>query len=153
MSTPPAVAAVTTLILEIFQLNGRLLAAGDRLVAPLGLTSARWQVLGAIDAGPLPVSAIARAMGLARQSVQRTVDLLIRDGLVETRPNPGHKRAYLVALTPLGRDRLDTVTALQREWAAELTAGMDAACLARGGDLLKALRRRLEVAGEEGGGP
>ncbi|MEM7211572.1 MAG: MarR family transcriptional regulator, partial [Pseudomonadota bacterium] len=39
--------AVTALILDVFRLNGRLLLAGDRLVSELGLTSARWQILGA----------------------------------------------------------------------------------------------------------
>ncbi len=34
--------AVTGMILETFQLNGRLLAAGDQLVQDLGLSSARW---------------------------------------------------------------------------------------------------------------
>jgi hypothetical protein len=40
--------AVTGLILEVFRFNGRLLVAGDRLVSDLGLTSARWQAMGAI---------------------------------------------------------------------------------------------------------
>jgi hypothetical protein len=40
---------ITDLILETFRLNGELLTAGDRLVADLSLTSARWQVLGAVD--------------------------------------------------------------------------------------------------------
>ena len=64
---------LTDLIVETFRLNGRLLAAGDGLVADLGLTSARWQVLGAIAASPvpLPVASIARNMGLSRQGVQR----------------------------------------------------------------------------------
>lgn len=54
--------AVTELILETFRLNGRLLAAGDALVANIGLTSARWQVLGAIALSPvpLPVAHLAR---------------------------------------------------------------------------------------------
>jgi len=42
--------ALTGLILDLFRLNSRLLIAGDRLVAPLGLTSARWQILGAVIA-------------------------------------------------------------------------------------------------------
>ena len=49
------VAAVTALILETFRLNGRLLAAGDALVESLDLTSARWQVLGAIATAPIPL--------------------------------------------------------------------------------------------------
>ena len=75
--------AVTALILEAFRLNGRLLAAGDALVAGLGLTSARWQVLGAVAASPasLSVAQIARGMGLTRQAVQRLANDMERDGL------------------------------------------------------------------------
>jgi hypothetical protein len=51
----PAGAATTELILETFRLNGLLLEAGDRLVADIGLTSARWQVLGAIALAPVPL--------------------------------------------------------------------------------------------------
>ena len=40
--------ALGDLILDVFRLNGLLLTAGDRMVAHLGLTSTRWQVLGAI---------------------------------------------------------------------------------------------------------
>src|SRR5271170_4594915 len=85
--------AFTELILEIFRFNGRLLAAGDRLAKPLGLTSARWQVLGAIEEGPLPVAQIARNMGLARQNVQRLADVLQEEGFVQYNPNPDHQRA------------------------------------------------------------
>ncbi|MEZ5958748.1 MAG: hypothetical protein R3C27_16235, partial [Hyphomonadaceae bacterium] len=58
-------AALTDLILEVFRVNGRLLAAGDRLAADVGLSSARWQVLGAIRFArePQTVSWLARSMG------------------------------------------------------------------------------------------
>ena len=77
-----AVEGLTGLILEIFRANGLLLAAGDRLSKDLGLTSARWQVMGAIGDGPLTASQVARRMGLTRQSVQRVVDLLAGEGLI-----------------------------------------------------------------------
>jgi hypothetical protein len=35
--------ALTDLVLEVFRLNGRLLAAGERMTRPSGQTSARWQ--------------------------------------------------------------------------------------------------------------
>ena len=72
--------AATDLILETFRLNGSLLAAGDAMVADLGLTSARWQVLGAIALSPvpLPVAHIARNMGLTRQAVQRLINEMAR---------------------------------------------------------------------------
>jgi MarR family len=67
-------AALTILVLEVFRLNGWLLAAGNHLTRPVHQSSARWQVVGAIDHAPMTVSQIARAMGLTRQSVQRTAD-------------------------------------------------------------------------------
>src|SRR5215469_12893873 len=101
--------ALTAIILDVFRLNGRLLVAGDRLVAGLGLTSARWQVLGAIAMSdqPQPVSWIARSMGLNRQGVQRIVNELHEDGIVEFALNPHHRRAHLVVLTKRGKSAFD----------------------------------------------
>ncbi|NEC75896.1 MarR family transcriptional regulator, partial [Streptomyces rochei] len=52
----------------VFRLNGRFLAVAEELARPAGLTAARWQVLGAVLSEPLPVSGIAREMGITRQS-------------------------------------------------------------------------------------
>src|SRR3954469_11344050 len=75
--------AFSALVVQIFQLNGRLLSIGDELAAPAQQTSARWQVLAAVEAEPRSVASIARALGLARQSVQRVADLLEADGLAQ----------------------------------------------------------------------
>ena len=76
--------ALTNLILEVFRFNGAMLDAGNRLTKPYGMTSARWQVMGAIDlAGqPVTVAQIARRMGLARQGVQRIANDLEELGMV-----------------------------------------------------------------------
>ena len=72
----PAGDALTDLILDLFRLYSLLLTVGDRLVAPLGLTSARWQILGAMVAAerPQPVAWLARDMGANRQNVQRIIN-------------------------------------------------------------------------------
>src|ERR671923_2323848 len=87
----------TEVILAAFRANGALNAAGDELAAEYDLTSARWQVLGAVAmAGrPLTVPQIARRMGLTRQSVHTTVQRLVADGLVELVPNADHRRSQL----------------------------------------------------------
>jgi DNA-binding MarR family transcriptional regulator len=97
----PAGEAMTELILAMFRANNVTLAWGDRLVAPLGLTSARWQILGAIAYAdrPRPVSWLARDLGGNRQNVQRIVNDLAKEGIVAFEPNPHHKRAHLVVLT------------------------------------------------------
>ena len=99
---------VRDLVISIFGMNGRLVDTGNHLVRHAGLTTAWWQVLGALGYSPvpLPVAHIANNMGLARQSVQRVVDLLEARGLVRLEPNPHHRRAKLVVLTPAGRDAL-----------------------------------------------
>jgi DNA-binding MarR family transcriptional regulator len=139
-------AVLTELMLETFRLNGRLLAAGDKLVAPIGLTSARWQVIGAVAlAGhSLPVAHIARNMGLARQSVQRVVNDLEAAQLVRFAPNPHHRRARLVELTEKGCKAYDEATALQVRWANALAAGMRQANVEEVVAAMRSLRVKLE---------
>src|ERR687897_3755204 len=95
----------TEVILSTFRTNGLLLAAGDELAAEHGLTSARWQVLGAIALAqrPLTVPQVARRMGLTRQSVHTTVNRLVRDGLLQLASNADHRPSPLVRLTDRGR--------------------------------------------------
>jgi DNA-binding MarR family transcriptional regulator len=97
-----------------------LLEAGDRLTEPFGLSSARWQVLGVVDHGDVPVADIARTMGLTRQSVQQTADALEKDGFIEYLENPRHRRAKLVSMTPRGREALRAVEARHATWANRL---------------------------------
>lgn len=89
--------------LGVFRLNGQFLGVAEELARPAGITAAWWQVLGAVVGEPLPVSGIARVMGITRQSVQRIADLLVERGLAEYRPNPAHRRAKLLAPTEEGR--------------------------------------------------
>ena len=138
--------ALSALFLDIFRANASLVAAGDQLVAPLGLTSARWQVLGAVAMAPAPqpVAHIARDMGLARQSVQRLVNELIEAGLVDLTENPHHKRAKLVCLSDSGRTTFAAIHKLQRPWVDGLAEGLDLKQIEAAADLLKALRAKLE---------
>ncbi len=128
-NTPEAV--FTRLVLLVFRLNGLLLAAGDRMAAPVGQTSARWQVMGVIDHGPLTVSAVARTMGLRRQSVQRTADLLVADGVAEYVDNLADRRAKLLALTPNGRRALRRIEAAQHAMGERERRGARAGATAR----------------------
>lgn len=135
------------MILEAFQFNGRLLAAGDRLTKPLGLTSSRWQVLGAIETQSLSVAQIARKMGLARQNVQRLADVLEKERIVEYAPNPDHKRAKLVCLTSRGRTATRKLGLLQEQWANEIASGVSAPEIRAALDVVRKLRSRLTLQG------
>lgn len=108
--------------LAAFRLNGQFLALAEQLARPAGLTATRWQVLGAVLPGLLTVSDIARAMGITRQSVQRTADLLAVEGLVEYRTNPAHARAKLVAPTGAGLAAINDINPQHRAAAARIAA-------------------------------
>jgi DNA-binding MarR family transcriptional regulator len=138
--------ALTELILTVFRLNGDLLAAGDKLVHDLGLTSARWQVLGAIALSPvpLPVAHIARNMGLTRQAVQRVVDDMREAGFVHVDPNPHHRRAGLIALTEKGESAYRRAIARKEIWAEGLCAGLSPDGIEAANALLRDLQRRLD---------
>lgn len=107
---------------SVFHLNGRFLTVAEDLAAPVGLTAARWQVLGTIVTNPMSVADVARELGLARQSVQRIADLLVEDALAEYRPNPAHRRAKLLCLTPRGRAALDRIRPGHAAFAEQLAA-------------------------------
>ncbi|OAO03915.1 MarR family transcriptional regulator [Sphingomonadales bacterium EhC05] len=142
--------AVTALILDVFRLNGRLVSAGDRLVADLGLTSARWQVLGALaNAERLEsVAWHARTMGHHRQGVQRIVNDLEKEGIVEFQPNPHHKRAHLVLLTPKGQKLFESAIALQTPWVNSLSSGLSLEDIATAKKVIDRLKAHLEPESE-----
>lgn len=142
--------ALTELILDLFSLNSRIVAAGDRLVAGLGLTSARWQILGTIVAAdrPQPVAWLARDMGANRQNVQRIVNDLEKEGLVGFQPNPHHRRAQLVVLTDKGRQTFDAAMRLQAPWINRLSKGLQVEDIETTRTVMSELRSRLEGNGD-----
>ena len=139
---------VDDLIVSVFRLNGHLIEAGNRLVMDIGLTSAWWQVLGALALSPvaLPVAHIARNMGLSRQSVQRVADLLAEKGLVRFEANPHHQRAKLVVLTPQGSAAVGAAEERQRPWAREMMAGLTLERLATAREVLRHMNKHLAEA-------
>ena len=146
-SHTPAGAAFTDLVLEVFRLNGQLLSSGDHLVQGEGLTSARWQVLGAIElAGrPMTVAQVGRRMGISRQAVQRVANDLQATGFLDFSSNPDHKRAPLLALSAKAKRSLKHVGEVQAAWANALVEGLDSEQLATTAEMLRELQVRIET--------
>jgi DNA-binding MarR family transcriptional regulator len=144
-SRTPGGDAATDVILRTFRANGRFLVAGDLLAGEEGLTSARWQVLGALALSDrtLTVPQIARRMGLTRQSVQASVNRLRADGLVEADENPDHRRSPLIRLTEVGNAKYERLHRRQVTWANALAAGLDVSELATAARVLDQLTSRL----------
>lgn len=111
------------LVLSLFRLNSLLIAEGDAMTEKLGLTHARWKVIGAIalSSSGLTVPGIARVLGQSRQAVQRITDVMVEDGLLIYVPNPKHKRSLLVTLSEEGKHIYNMLRDVQDPWAIEIT--------------------------------
>ena len=96
--------ALITLFDSLTRLRGRLSSAFAP-ARPHGLTMTELTVLVAVArAGhPPTVPQIGRSLGHPRQVIQRAASALVAAGLIETRPNPDHKRASLLVCTAAGQ--------------------------------------------------
>src|SRR2546421_6917885 len=96
-----ASAMVFSLLETAQAVESRLEAA----VSPLGLSLAKLGVLHPLaEAGaPLPLSELAQRQHCVRSNITQLMDRLAKDGLVQPRPHPHHRRGVLAALTPARR--------------------------------------------------
>lgn len=138
-------AELTELILGVFRLNATLLDAAETMASAGGLTAARWQVLGGVLDQPRPVAAIARRMGLTRQSVQRLANALVDDGFAEWHDNPDHQRAKLLVPTEQAFAAIDRVAAVQHPWASTVGEQLGEHTLSRTAHTLDRLTAALEA--------
>jgi DNA-binding MarR family transcriptional regulator len=130
---------------RFFRFNGRLVEVGDALTRPLGLTSIHWQVLGVVEHGPSPVSHVARLMGLSRQRVQKTADILAQDGFIVYTKNPHHRRAKMMQPTAKGETVMVKLAERQAAWASNLAAAHDPVGLEAALPVLRNIREGLEA--------
>lgn len=102
---------------------GRLLGAASRAVERAwsdaleqrGLTHAGLIVLHLLDSGLDSQSDLARHARVEAQTMSRTVDRLVREGLVARSPDPHDRRRHILALTPEGRQAFEAVRGLEEE--------------------------------------
>jgi len=102
---------------------GRLLGAASRAVERAwaealeerGLTHAGLIVLHLLELGFDSQSDLARMAHVEPQTMSRTVDRLVRDGLVTRTPDPGDRRRHVLAITEDGRTAFAGVRGLEDE--------------------------------------
>jgi DNA-binding MarR family transcriptional regulator len=87
----------------------RSVAAELRQTADKPLAPAQMSTLMKIADGPCTMSGLARHQAVSLPTVSRSVEMLVRRGLVERWIDKGDRRQTLVRLTPAGRDALADV--------------------------------------------
>jgi DNA-binding MarR family transcriptional regulator len=137
----------TEIVLEIFKLSGLLVTEGDALTKDLGLSSARWKVLGALALSntSMTVPQIAHSMGQSRQSVQRLTDALEKDGFIDYLNNPHHKKAKLVMLSQKGKEIYKLLDKKQIPWANSAATGISFSDMQTALSVLRKMGQRFDV--------
>ncbi|CAM5436339.1 MarR family winged helix-turn-helix transcriptional regulator [Streptomyces griseomycini] len=141
---------LTDRLTEVFDLVGPLYRRTQRKVeqdlSAEGLSVGVRAVLTLLHKhGPMTVPQMGRAQALSRQFLQRMVNDAAARGLVQSVPNPAHKRSSLIRLTEQGQTAvtavIDRERAVLRRASGDLTGTEIDACL-------RVLSRLLEVMGD-----
>ena len=99
----------------------------ERYLTAHGLAAADRAVLEFLDRDDaLSVPELAARYQVSRQHIQVTVNTLLEDGFLESRPNPRHKRSPLFALSPVGRELFRKIRAAESDVLDTLFAGIAA---------------------------
>ncbi len=102
------------------------------------------------DLGPRSVPELARMRPVSRQFIQKHVDGLVTDGLVELIENPAHKRSKRVRITARGRRMHRTMVAAEEPMARFLERRLSAAELRSTHRTLRKVRDLLDDLGAVG---
>lgn len=137
----------------LYELLGhvRPLVLNSTRVVEAGLHEVGWTVGSRavievlLTGGAATVPQVAAQLDLARQNVQRHVDELRRLDHVRTRPNPNHRRSFLVEPTPLGERAFRRVHAEETAALADLVPEHDLTEIRQAATVLAALDRDVRT--------
>jgi DNA-binding MarR family transcriptional regulator len=109
LGEPLAMAAATS----VMRAQQIVATAVDRVLRPLGLTFARYEVLMLLRfsrEGALPITKVGSRLMVHPTGITKLVDKLEQQGLVERQAHPTDRRATLAKITPAGRALADRAT-------------------------------------------
>jgi len=95
---------------------------GQRLKQEFGSSLPRFDLLAQLHRFPegLRMNALSRRLMVTGGSVTGLADQLERDGLLQRQPVEGDRRATLLRLTPVGRQRFEAMAREHEQWVSAL---------------------------------
>jgi DNA-binding MarR family transcriptional regulator len=130
---------------------GALAARFARLVEQLGGDTAAAKALGqqrdllaaVADAQPATLNQVAAKVRRGAPAVSRSIDTLVRAGLVDRQPDPDNRRRLALSLTEAGRQQMNRPPAADRSLEGRMgkLAHSELRALERGIEILERLPR------------
>lgn len=122
-----------------------LKSLAEDLHGDTGVTPAMRAVMETLaSSGPQTVPEIARLKGVSRQHIQVIVNALVDAALVETLPNPAHRKSQLVALTEDGARTFEGLARREEAPLAALASELDPELLSLSRATLTRINARLQ---------
>lgn len=91
-----------------------------------GIQAAQYRVLGVLmKAGTLPMSEIGRRLYISKPYMTALIDTLIKDGLVERKPDLADRRVINISITEQGKKHLKQSITLYKNDLKDLLSTLD----------------------------
>lgn len=110
---------------DLRRLTRELIGELKTSVKCCGVTLVQCHTLLAIaDTQPTNISDLASELGLDKSTSSRTIDTLVRLGMVQRSVEPGNRRQVSVALTPAGQAEVGRIDVVSDRYYREILAQM-----------------------------
>ena len=138
-------AAVDELTLTTALLYFRMRKAAEELLGEGAQSAGRRSVLKSLSSdGPQTVPQMARLRAVSRQHIQKLVNGLRADKLVELVENPAHKRSRIVRITNAGKAVAEATARREANILPELSRGIALEDIHTATGVLKGLKAAFE---------
>jgi DNA-binding MarR family transcriptional regulator len=139
------------LLFEINETARAIRRAFDQRAAELGVTRPQWRVLARLKREPgLRQVELAERLDMEPITLCRIVDRLEEAGLVERKPDPSDRRAWLLELTGKASPLVTRLRGVAHDLAEEATDGIGDKELKNLQERLATIRSNVAGAGESG---
>jgi DNA-binding MarR family transcriptional regulator len=148
-SAPPQPATVAAFRRQLRVLEREVVRQLEADTGCCGVTLAQCHALLELAATELSLTGLAAALDLDASTMSRTVDGLVRAGMVDRAEDASDRRSLRLALTPAGRAKVAYIDGICNRYYANLLAGMnqrDLRCVLRAVGLLGERMRSLRGA-------
>ncbi|MEJ0070800.1 MAG: MarR family winged helix-turn-helix transcriptional regulator [Pseudomonadota bacterium] len=119
------------------------------------ITLPRFDLLAQLDRAPagLTLSELSRRLMVSNGNMTGLVERLCAEGLIESRPQAGDRRAQRVRLTDAGKRAFDTMTPIHEAWIATMLDDLDRRDMAALYELLGRLKQGVAASPETPASP
>ena len=134
-ASSPTTAALTSFRRQLRLLEREVLRELESQPDCCGVTLAQCHALLEIAASTLSLTGLSEALDLDRSTLSRTVDSLVKAGLVERSDDPADRRSLRLTLTPAGTAKVAFIDEACNRYYATLLADLtedDLDCVMRG---------------------